>query len=261
MDLFEDLLSINDNDQDAHKTIQGITTGTVRENWDEEHPGMVKVEFFLGDEGQTLTDWIRVAQPYAGNGYGVYWLPEVGDEVVLAFNMGDVNRPYVLGSLWNNVDVIPDDTAQEENYVKRVKTKGGHEIVFAEEEGKEKIEIHTPNQLQITLEDETKMITIQDENGDNMLQIDGENGKITVTASKAITLDAGGNATLELDGEGNSATLSAGSITIEAQQELNLSGQNFNAEGNMVGIKGNSKVTVESSGILELKGSMTKING
>ncbi len=258
MQFFSELL--DKDTRDSFRKIEGITTGTVKENWEENHPGMVRVEYFLGETGKTLTDWARVAQPYAGNGYGSYWLPEVGDEVILAFNMGDINRPYVIGSLWNSKDKIPEDTAREKNDIKRIKTKGGHEIVFSEEKDKEKISIHTPKNLLLTLVDEKKAITIQDADGENMIEIDGENGKITIKAKKSISLDAGGKATLLLDGEGNKVTLKAGSVAIEAQQELKLKGQNFKGEGNMVELKGNGSFKVESSAMLELKGSMTKIN-
>ena len=249
-----------DKNQGAGMKIEGITTGVVKENWDDKHPGMVKVEFFLGEQGKTLTNWVRVAQLYAGNGYGAYWLPEVGDEVILAFNMGDVNKPYVLGSLWNNKDKIPEKTAAEKNDVKRIKTKGGHEIVFQEEKNKESILIHTPGNMKMTLEDEKKIINIQDEKGENILQIDSKNKKIVIKAKEAITLDAGGKALLELDGKGDKVVLKAGSIEIEAKQTLKLKGQNFNGEGNSVSLKGTASFKVESSATLELKGTLVKIN-
>jgi len=251
---------LEDDKPDDFQRIEGITTGVIKENWEEKHPGMVRVELFLGEQGKTLTDWVRVAQPYAGNGYGSYWLPEVGDEVVVAFNMGDINRPYVLGALWNNKDKIPENTAAEKNHVKRIRTKGGHEIVFEEEKGKERIEIHTPKNLRMTLEDENECISIQDEAGDNILQIDSKNKTIIITAKESIKLDAGGKSTLELDGKGDKAVLKAGNIEIEAKQGIKLKGQNFNGEGNMVSLKGNSSFKVESGAMLELKGSLTKIN-
>jgi uncharacterized protein involved in type VI secretion and phage assembly len=263
---FESLLDDDSSEAEAEKKqeqkISGITTGVVKENWDEKekkHPGMVKVEFFLGEEGKTLTDWVRVAQPYAGNGYGSYWLPEVGDEVILAFNLGDLNKPYVIGSLWNNQDKIPEKTVTEKNTVKRIKTKGGHEIVFEEETDKGRLEIHTPKNLKITLEDEKEMITVQDEKGKNLLQIDGKNGKIAVTAEKTISFKAG-DTTLELDGQGKKATLKAGTISLEAEQALQMKGQNLKAQGTLVELKGDASFKVQSSAMLELKGAMTKIN-
>jgi len=259
VDFFGTLLDSEKSNMPETK-IEGIINGVIKENWDDKHPGMVRVEFFLGEQGKILTDWVRVAQQYAGNGYGSYWLPEVGDEVLLAFNMGDVNKPYVIGSLWNNKDKVPEKTAAEKNDVKRIKTKGGHEIVFNEEKNKESIEIHTPQNMKMTLDDEKQFISIQDEKGDNILQIDSKNKKIIIKAKEVITLDAGGKATLELDGKGDKAVLKAGSIEIEAKQSIKLKGQNFNGEGNSVSMKGQASFKVESGAVLELKGSTVKIN-
>jgi uncharacterized protein involved in type VI secretion and phage assembly len=262
-----DLLSMSDDDgkeKERDGKIPGITTGVVKENWDKEkkYPGMVRVEFFLGETGKTLTEWVRVAQNYAGNGYGNYWLPEVGDEVILAFNLGDINSPYVIGAVWNNAkDKIPAETVNEKNTVKRIKTKGGHEIIFNEEEKKEKIEIHTPGKLKIALEDENQIIVIQDEKGENMFKMDCKKGEITVS-SKKISFDANkGGATLELDGEGKSATLKANKVTVEGAQSLELSGKSsLKAEGNMVELSGKGSFKVNCDAVLELKGKMAKIN-
>lgn len=203
------------------RNIHGITTGVVIENWDAggKYPGMVKVEVLLEEEGKTMTDWMQVAQPYAGNGYGTYWLPEVGDEVLLAFHGGEASRHYVIGSLWSKEDKIPLQTANKTNSVKRIKTKGGHEIVFEEEKDKERLEIYTPKNLKITLEDEKQMMVIQDKYGKNMLQIDGENGKIVIAAEDNISFKAGGNrSSLELDGLGGKATLKADIISLKASR-------------------------------------------
>lgn len=263
-----DLLSMSGDDaQDKEREgkIHGITTGVVKENWDKKdkkYKGMVRVEFFLGETGKTLTEWIRVAQNYAGNGYGNYWLPEVGDEVILAFNLGDINSPYVIGSLWNDAkDKIPEGTVNEKNTIKRIKTKGGHEIIFEDEKDKEKIEIHTPGKLKISLEDEKKIIVIQDEKGENLFKMDCEKGAITVS-SKKISFNANkGGATLELDGEKKNATLKADKVTIEGTQGLELTSKSsLKAEGNMVELSGKGSFKINSSAMLELKGTMTKIN-
>lgn len=108
----------------------GIVMGTVKENWNQDFPGKVKVELLLGEEGKSVTGWVPVAMPYCGNGYGYYSLPEIGCEVVVAFHMGDRNCPVVIGSLWNNKNKLPADTADDKNTVKRFKTKGGCEVVF-----------------------------------------------------------------------------------------------------------------------------------
>lgn len=245
--------------RESERRMFSVTTGKVVENWDDEHPGMVRVELFLGEEGKNKTDWVRVAQPYAGNGYGSYFLPEVGDEVVLAFNLGDRDHPIVIGSLWNQVDVIPEDTAVEENTVKRIKTKGGHELVFDEADGEETLTLHTPGELTLLLEDSAKKLTLKDADGNNLLAIDGDGGIITATAAKKVVLDVGGSE-FTLDGQGKAATLKIDNITIEAGQSLKLKGQSVKIEGSMAEFKSDGNLDVKAGGILTLKGSMTKIN-
>lgn len=257
MSLFEELYQ-NDAQRNDHR-LHSVTTGKVVENWDEKHPGMVRVELFLGEEGKNQTDWIRVAQPYAGKGCGSYFLPEVGDEVVLAFHMGDPDNPIVIGSLWNQVDTVPEETAREKNDVKRLKTKGGHELVFTEESGKETLTLHTPGKLTLTMEDEAKTITVSDDGGKNLVTIDGKNGTVTVTAEKKLVLDVGSGG-LTLDGQGKKALLKMDNISIEAGQSLALKGQNVKIEGAMMKVEASGNLEAKAGGILTLKGSMAKIN-
>ena len=256
MSLFDELY---ENSRSELRPVYSVTTGTVVENWDSKHPGMVKVELFLGEEGKNKTDWVRVAQPYAGNGFGSYFLPEVGDEVVLAFNLGDRDHPIVIGSLWNQVDKLPEKTAQDKNQVKRLRTKGGHELVFTEEGGKETLTLHTPGNLTLSMEDEGKVINLKDGEGKNLMTIDGKKGAVTITAAQKMLLDVGGG-TLTLDGQGKSATLKMPTINIEAGQNLNLKGQNVKINGTMMNLNASGSLEAKTNGVLTLKGSMTKIN-
>lgn len=250
--LFDEMFQDDEREQSRQK-FYGITTGVVKENWNDKFPGMIKVELNLGEKGKCVTDWVRFASPYAGATYGQYMLPEVGDEVLIGFHLGNTNRPIVMGSLWNQEKKFASESATEKNTVKKIMTKGGHEIIFEEEADKERIEIHTPKNLKITLEDETQLISITDENGDNIVSIDSKNGAITLKAAKKISLDAGGKAKLTLDGTGNAATLEAGNVTLKAQQKLA-------AEGSMVELKANSTFQAEGSAGMVLKGATVKIN-
>ncbi len=236
-----------------------VTTGKVVSNWDDKHPGMVKVEIFLGEEGKNQTDWVRVAQPYAGNGFGSYFLPEVGDEVVLAFNLGDRDHPIVIGSLWNMVDAFPPETTTEENIIKRIRTKGGHELVFSEESGKEKLTLHTPANLTLEMDDENEVVNLKDGGGANLLTIDSKNGAITIKAEKKIVLDVGGKG-ITIDGQGKKIALTMDNINLEATAALKGKGQTVELKGTTTKVEGSGTVDVKSSGMLNLKGSMTKIN-
>lgn len=238
----------------------GIQTGIVKENWNEEDKGKVLVEMTMGETGMTDTEWIPVMQPYCGNGFGQYFLPEVDSQVVLGFQGGDVNCPIVLGCLWNDTDLIPDQTAREDNSLKKIQTKGGNRIELDETEGKEQIGIYTKGGVSIGLQDETKLVQIKNEDGNTTLELDMENGEIKLKGENKITLSVGGKDALVIDGNSNKITLSGDSIEINGKQSLQMKTQNAKLEGNMTELKAQGSLKANSSGIMELKGSMVKIN-
>ena len=76
-----------------------VMTGIVKKNWSKEHPGCVQVEVLMGETGKTTLEWVRVMQPYCGNGYGEFFIPEINTEVIIGFIMGDLSAPVILGCL------------------------------------------------------------------------------------------------------------------------------------------------------------------
>jgi uncharacterized protein involved in type VI secretion and phage assembly len=100
-----ELLTIGSGQQDDGR-ITGVVIGIVTNNKDPDGLGRVKLRFpWLS--GSTESDWARVATPMAGNGRGLYFLPEVDDEVLVLFERGDVRFPFVIGALWNGKDQAP----------------------------------------------------------------------------------------------------------------------------------------------------------
>lgn len=259
MGIFDELIEAGQAQNPSFFT-PSIATGTVKENWNADFPGKVKVELILGEEGKNLTGWIPVAMPYCGNGYGSYLLPEVGAEVVVAFVMGNRSCPVVIGSLWNNKNQLPEETAKEKNTVKRLRTKGGCELLFDEEENKALVQVKTPGGLTLSFGDEKKVICIQDEQGENGISIDCEKGEVTISAKNKIHLAAGGKDMILTDGQGKQVQIAGGNIQVEADQALGLKGQNLTAEGSMMNLKAQGSFKAETSAMLELKGSMVKIN-
>ncbi len=237
-----------------------IITGLVKENWDDAHPGMVKAEYFLGTAGKNVTGWIPVAVPYAHKDCGLYLLPEIGSEVVIAFHMGNRNCPVVLGCLWNQKNALPANTATKKNTIKRFKSKGGCEVVFEEEKDKEAIEIHTPGGLMFRFDDEKKKILAADGEQKNGISIDAKAGEVKLFGDGKLVLEVGGNAILTLDGKAKSATIKADSIKGDASQSYEVSGQNLKIEGTQTEIKGKSQLNLQSSGMTQVKGATVKIN-
>ena len=240
--------------------ICSIITGLVKENWDDAHPVMVKVEYYMGTKGKNVTGWIPVAVPYAHKDCGVYLLPEIGSEVVIAFQMGDRNCPIVLGCLWNQENALPANTATEKNTIKRFRTKGGCEVVFEEEKDNETIEIHTPGGLMFRLDDEKQKILATDRAQKNGIDIDAKEGKVKLFGEGTLVLEVGGNAILTLDGRTNSATIKADTIKEDAAKSYEVSGQNLKLQGTQTEVKGNSQLSVQSGGVTQVKGTTVKIN-
>ena len=259
-ELFTMLFEKDQQEKRLQNVCPGVMLGKVKKNWDSEHEGMVLVEFFLGEEGKSTSNSIPVMQPYANNSCGFYFLPEVNSVVVVGFLLGNLDSPIVLGCIWDKVNQLPENMANDKNSIKSILTKGGHKLEFNETENEEKIEITTAGGMCISLEDKDQILTMKDKEGENLCTMNGKDGSITVEAKKKIVLKADGKEMLTLDGTGKKASLEADTIEISAGQALTLKGQSTKLEGNMVEMKSQGSFKVESSAMLELKGSMTKIN-
>lgn len=173
---------LNDTDKQGEKRnkIQGVVIGVVTNNEDPDGMGRVKVKFpWLSDEDES--NWARVASPMAGKERGLYFLPEVDDEVLVAFEHGDMHFPYIIGSLWNGTDTPPVTNDDGKNNVRIIKSRSGHVISLSDEDGKEKIEIIDKDEA-------------------NSIVIDTSENTITVTADKDITI-AAPQGTIMLDGQ------------------------------------------------------------
>src|SRR5262249_41889489 len=121
-------------------TIAGVVVGTVTNNQDDAGLNRVKVRLpWLGEHDES--PWARVASPMAGNGRGMFFLPEVGDEVLVMFDHGNTRFPYVVGSLWNGKDKAPASNDDGKNHERVIRSRSGHVIRFHDEPGNETLEV------------------------------------------------------------------------------------------------------------------------
>lgn len=238
---------------------KGAMRAVVKENWNEEQPGKVLVQFLTGEKGKNITKWLPVLNPYCGNGYGIYFHPEVDTEVVVGSLGGDENSLFVMGSLWNQADVPPAGTAGEKNTIKRIRTKGNHEIVFDDDGEAAKIQINTSNGLHMEMEDGAQCITLFDEKEENGLKIDAAEGSFHIFAKNKIVLSAGGKEAVVIEG-GKKVTIEADRIEEKGKQNFKLQTQKLEIKGDMTELKASGSMKLDSSGMTEIKGSMVKIN-
>jgi uncharacterized protein involved in type VI secretion and phage assembly len=128
--------------------IHGVVTGQVIDRNDPDGQGRVKVSFpYLG--GQSDNYWAPISAPMSGGGTGLWFMPEIGTEVLAAFNQDDVAHPYIIGFLWNGKDKPPDSDPKNRVIV----TPGGHTLRFEDTSGSEKIVVKSSSGQTITLDD------------------------------------------------------------------------------------------------------------
>jgi uncharacterized protein involved in type VI secretion and phage assembly len=219
--------------------IPGVVSAVVTNVKDPQDLGRVKVKVPRLDD-QFESDWMRVVQLGAGAERGGYTLPEVGDEVLVAFEHGDARRGYVVGGLYNGRDkphaAVNQGAVGSDGKVARrtVTSRKGHHLVFSDKDGDEYVELAT-----------------KDGKFSLKLAVDQDGGAVLVASDKLVKVDAKGDITIK----------SAGKITVEATGALSLKGQSVTVEGQTsVSIKGAS-VKVEGTASTEVKGGQTKVAG
>lgn len=178
----------------------GVAVAVVINNQDPQGLGRVQVKL-PNYSDLDIGHWARVAVLMAGNQRGSFFLPEVGDEVLVAFEGGDLERPFILGGLWNGQDNPPDTNADGQNNKRFFKSRSGHLVRFDDTDGAEKIEII-------------------DKSGNNSITFDTTNNTITITSAQDITLDAS-QGTIKLTAQKVSIS-STSDTSIDAQGELKL---------------------------------------
>ena len=168
----------------------GVYPALVTDIRDPDQQGRVKVSLPWAPDtaGSSYGNWARLATFMGGNHRGSWFIPDVNDEVLVAFEGGDPRRPYVVGSLWNGVDTPPESMdADGSNYRKVLRSRNGVTLTLDDQDGAEQMILETPGGQKVTLKDGTGRIVIEDSNG-NSVQFDS-NG-ITVTSAAKVTVNA-----------------------------------------------------------------------
>jgi len=214
---------------------QIIYFGVVTDIQDPDELGRVKVKFPAFDE-DVESVWLRMIHPFASKEFGHWFMPEIDDEVLVLRGGEDAfGSMVVLGSLYNAV-AKPPNTEITGNKLERseIKTRTGHQLIFDEASGGEKITIVTGDGSHTVILDQSGQGEITVESG----------CKVNVTGGADITIDAG-MAKVAINAGSVEIKSSAGEVKIESTAGVTL--------------KGNAPVTVESTAVLNLKGSMVNI--
>jgi uncharacterized protein involved in type VI secretion and phage assembly len=196
----------------------GVVVGIVTNNKDDESGGRVKVKFpWLGEQE---SHWARLATPMAGAGRGFYFLPEVGDEVLVGLDHGDINHAYVIGALWNGREQPPEPAGNVVGATGKVnkrilKSRSGHMVTLDDS-------------------DDQPGITIVDKTGRNTIRLDSTNNRLTIAVQGDMALEADGNVSIK-----------GKTVQVEGVEATNISGK-------LVGM--------EATATTIIKGALVKIN-
>ena len=226
--------------------IAGAVIGIVSDIKDEEGLGRVKVNLpHISDEA--VTGWATVVQLGAGDKRGLMVMPEIDDSVVVLFEHGDINRPLIIGGIWNKKDKPPvsfDDSGKNDR--RSFTSRDGHELIFSDntdelqillqhKDGKtkllldkEKIELHA-NDTPIEVKTKDATITLKDGN------VDIAANNINLKAKQKVTIE--GNAGVEIK--------SGATMKIESKAPLDIKG---------------TKVAIDGGPMTEVKGAIVKVN-
>ena len=253
----------------------------VMDNKDEDKLGRIRVQFLWQkehDPDKMMTPWIRIAQPYGGDGKGFYFIPELEEEVMVDFENGNAEKPYVVGTLWHNNQrprTKMDQKYFDKNDIKYIRTRNGLTIGFADdhETGGGEITILDSNDRVnvITLSVDNKKITITSEG--NIELTAKEN--IIIKADKNVTINAGGDLTeeagsnIKAKADSNIEMEASENVAIKAGGDLTEDGSNIKATANAnvemkasasMDLSASATMTLDGGGMLEASAGMVKIN-
>jgi uncharacterized protein involved in type VI secretion and phage assembly len=250
-----------------HNPLAELQPAEVLDNYDPDGLGRVVVQCCWQKPREEKTPWIRVTSPHAGGSHGSFFIPEIGDQVLVGFEQHNPNQPYVIGSLYHE-KARPQGVKDPDklNNKKVIRTKSGNQIFFSDKEGEEEIRIQNGcNILVMSLSKDNKITITTKGNlelsGKTILLSSQEDIKIKagrhliMTAPKNLSIAAGlekaadQTTKLSLSSDGDFTSHSKGKTGIKADQSLNMNadkslnmsskdGANLKVEGSSINVSG-----------------------
>ena len=243
-----DLLAL----EQPQQKIYGMVIGIVTNNQDPEKLGRVKVKFpWLTNAEESKegaeSDWARIVMPMAGGDRGLYILPEIEDEVLVAFEQGDISQPYVMGVLWNGVDKPPiEKDADDKNDLRVFKSRNGNKVIFDDTEGKERIVIQDKlGKNKVVIQD---TIMVFNDKAKELKDLAPDKAQITLDASATpVKITVGKDQDFLLEGTGN--------ITLKnPDKDFAIECKNFS-------LKTSADTTIEAGGAAGITGDKAAFEG
>ena len=256
--------------------IFGVVVGIVDNNYDMNHPGKVCVKIPNRDANSNVLKWAKVVSVYMGNSWGSYVIPEVGDEVLLIFEEGKIDKPYVIGCIPKSNAKVVSKASDRNNSIKEIRARNGKSFLRYKDDGQDKDQEDNlrleffDGKLFVDMDSKTETMTVSDKNKENMIVMDGQDnsGLIRIKTQKKIEIKVADSISVTMDGEGGKIAIKCDTldITTNKKTKINPSGGlvistdgEFSVSSNKAQIKAGGSLNLEASGSATLKGSAVKI--
>jgi phage protein D len=236
----------------------GVVVGIVTNVKDPDNLARVKVKY------PTITEsleshWARLVTPMAGAGRGLEFIPEINDEVLVAFEYNDINRPYILGGMWNGTEKPPetnDKIVSGDGKIQKriIKSRSGHVITFDDTQSSEQISIVDKSGQKVVLDSAAgkEKIEIIDKTGKSKILMDAVQQSVTIESAMDLNIKAMGK--IQIDGQtGVTINTTGGNLDMKSNMQTNI-------KGTTTSVQGTASTEVKSSGVLTVQGSLVKIN-
>lgn len=245
--------------------IPGVVIGIVVKNYDADMPGRICVEVPTRDEKANELKWARVAMPYSGSQWGFYFLPEIGDQVLLAFEQGNIEKPYVIGCIPKDNNSFLKRSVDAKNQHKNIITKNGNTISFEDEETgkgtKDKITIHTAKEEhRLELDNAANVIRLTDKNGKNSVEMMTEKGHMIIKADKMLKIQVGTTIEVTMNGNNGTISLTGSKLKLDLKDSINAQANaSIKTVAANITNEANGMMKISSNGLVNIQGSPIKI--
>lgn len=247
--------------------IYGVVVGVVAKNYDEKMPGRLCVTIPTRNKDFNTLQWAKLAMPSGGKTWGHFFMPEVEDQVLLVFEDGLIEKPYVIGCIPKDNDKILTGSVDEKNQFKKIVTKHGSSIIFEdnkddEDGAKDKLTIQTAQGThQILLNNEKNSIVLTDKEKKSSIEmVTGDDGKITIKTQKKFEVNVGDKVKLTMNGDSGALKIEADSVEIKGTNQVKvLSDTKVALSSASVSLEANSGCKIKSDAMVTIKGAPVKL--
>ena len=172
----------------ASRRLFGLYPALVKDIVDPDASGRIQLAFpWLGEVGNDVRAWARLVSLYADDDQGWQILPEVNSEVIVGFEAGAIERPYIVGAVWNGREALPQD-AEAANNKRLLKTRSGTLLEFDDSDGAAKVTLQMQSGHKLVLDDSAQSVTLKHSNGCEVVM--NVAGQVKISANSTVEISA-----------------------------------------------------------------------